>query len=56
MGLRRCFEENGLEAVTVFTFPESKLKEAAAKLRTGLALAGGVALVTADQIAEVDDE
>jgi hypothetical protein len=54
--LKKLLKDRDLEDVVVFTFPESKLKEAAAKLRTGLALAGGVALVTADQIAEADDE
>jgi hypothetical protein len=54
--LRRLLRNKQLDDVTVFTFAESKLKEAASKLRTGLALAGGVALVTADQIAEVDDD
>jgi hypothetical protein len=54
--LQHLLRTKGLDAVTAFTFPESKLKEAAARLRTGLALAGGVALVTADQIAGINDE
>jgi len=45
-----------LDKVTVFTFPENKLKGIISQLRTGLALAAGVGLVTADQIAEVYDE
>jgi hypothetical protein len=54
--LQHLLRIKGLDAVTVLTFPESKLKEATAKLRSGLALSGAVALVTADQIAEIDDE
>ena len=42
--------------VTVLTFSESKLRGTVTRLRAGLALSGGVALVTADQLAEVDDE
>jgi len=47
----------GLSDVTVLTFSEAKLGGVSRTLRKGLGLAGGVALVTADQIAkeEVDD-
>ena len=54
--VERSLEKLHLDDVTVLTFPESKLKNTFAKLRAGLALAGGVAFVTADQIAEVYDE
>ncbi len=41
----------------MITFPESKLKDASAKLRKGLGMgAAGFALVTADDIAEYGDE
>ncbi len=54
--LRELLARDGLADTTVFTFPESKLKETAATLRTGLGLAAGVALVTADDLAEVEDD
>jgi hypothetical protein len=53
--LKGALEKRGL-VLTVITFPESKLKSAITKLRAGLALTAGVALVTADQIVGVYDE
>jgi hypothetical protein len=41
----------------VITFPESKLRDASARLRKGLGMgAAGLALVTADDLAEHIDE
>lgn len=54
--LRQLLDANKLQVVNIFTFPESKLQRAAAKLRSGLALASGVALATAEQVAEAYNE
>ncbi len=55
--LRRLLSQHGLRDVVVLTFPEIKLKDASAKPRKGLGLgAAGFALVTADDLAEYDDE
>jgi hypothetical protein len=54
-GLRGILKSRGLD-LTVITFPESKLKNAMTRLKVGLGLTAGVALVTADQIMETYDE
>jgi hypothetical protein len=53
--LKDALEKHGL-VLSVITFPESKLRSAFTKLKAGLGLTAGVALVAADQIAEVYDE
>ena len=55
--LERLLRQHGLGDVVVVTFPEGKLKEVSAKLRKGLGVgAAGLALVTADELAEQEDE
>jgi hypothetical protein len=53
--LKQLLDDNELTGITVITFPESKLRSIFSKLRAGLGLAAGVALVTADQIMEAYD-
>jgi hypothetical protein len=55
--LEALLSRQGLSDVTVLTFPEGRLGEVSHTLRKGLGMAGGAALVTADQIAEeeIDD-
>lgn len=55
--LLELLEARGLDDVKVLTFPEAKLREVSGRLRVGLALSGGAALVTANQVTEeeVDD-
>jgi len=55
--LRKLLDRHGLEEVKVITFPEGKLRDASARLRKGLGMgAAGLALVTADDLAEHTDE
>jgi hypothetical protein len=55
--LEKLLRQHGLGKVVVITFPESKLREASAKLRKGLVMgAAGLPLVTADDLAEYGDE
>jgi hypothetical protein len=55
--LKKLLDQNDLRDVVVLTFPEGKLRDASAKLRKGLGLgAAGLALVTADELAEHADE
>jgi hypothetical protein len=55
--LEDLLDKHGLGDVVVITFPESKLRDASAKLRKGLVMgAAGLPLVTADDIAEYGDE
>jgi Domain of unknown function (DUF4157) len=55
--LRKLLSEHGLRVVDVITFPEGKLRDASARLRKGLGMgAAGLALVTADDLAEHTDE
>jgi Domain of unknown function (DUF4157) len=55
--LKDLLEHHGLEEVNVITFPEGKLRDASARLRKGLGMgAAGLALVTADDLAEHTDE
>jgi hypothetical protein len=55
--LEKLLEQHGLRTVAVITFPEGKLRDASARLRKGLGMgAAGLALVTADDLAEHTDE
>jgi hypothetical protein len=54
--LERAWPKFRLRDVTVLTFPESKLKNNFTRLKAGLALASGVSLAMADQLAEVHDD
>ncbi len=48
--------DQGLADVEVITFPETKLKDAATKLREGMGIAAGVATAAADEIAKAEAE
>lgn len=50
--LRQLLAKHGIDDVEVVTFPETKLEGVSRTLRKGPGLAGGGALVTADQIAK----
>ena len=55
--LKELLDYHGLDNVNVITFPEGKLRDASARLRKGLGMgAAGLALVTADDLAEHTDE
>ena len=55
--LRKLLKQHGLRTVVVITFPEGKLRDASVRLRKGLGIgAAGLALVTADDLAEHTDE
>ena len=55
--LERLLSDHGLRAIDVITFPEGKLRDASTRLRKGLGIgAAGLALVTADDLAEYTDE
>ncbi|HWO22816.1 MAG TPA: hypothetical protein VNO30_28850 [Kofleriaceae bacterium] len=55
--LRALLAHHGLADTVVITFPEDKLRDAAARLRKGLGMgAASLALVTADDLAEHTDE
>ena len=54
---QKLLSDHDLRAVDVITFPEGKLRDASVRLRKGLGLgAAGLALVTADDLAEHTDE
>jgi hypothetical protein len=53
--LKQLLRDNQLEEVTVFTFPESKLKQTIASLRAGLGLGASLVLVLTDQMEAYDE-
>jgi Domain of unknown function (DUF4157) len=55
--LEKLLDQHDLDEIVVITFPESKLRDASARLRKGLGMgAAGLALVTADDLVEHTDE
>jgi hypothetical protein len=54
--LRQFLANQKLREIIVIPFSENKLKNTISKLRIEIGLAAGVALVSADQLIEVDDE
>lgn len=54
--LRRFLAQQGLRAVTVVEFPESKLSAVSSALRKSLALSACALTITADQMIKAEDE